>query len=517
MNIIHRNTRLFVAGTAVLALFLAPQTGILIAHAAQSVGDKTVENPGLLPTNPFYFLKSFVRSTQRALTVNPVKRATLELDILNQKAGELKRLVEVLDGSDENVKAATVPYAESIDRLRVQLQSISDSSAKNAEVDKLLTNLLQTGISHMMIFDVLENASDIDMRDRLESLSSRFGGLIADTFSRLDTNDNFRNRLEQLAADKNGDPVAEMALVRNLVRIEEKLSDDTYLRDALLIGKEQLLFSAIAGMQKSSIPGVVPDLFDQLPGNILRTIVMLDEIRERVGDTMLKNTLAIVRQHLVDVSQDTKAVSKPEADKILAEANRLVRITSVRSTGVKSSAVTLSLSRAKFNATQADASFKIGQYGDAAWQASASIAAAKNAMTYLARNDKGVLNMEVRQLKSKYDSLIHIAEDNGVSQDNTPQILALFAQSEKMLAIASDLISGKINLDKAVFALRDADLSVERVEVALQELSRRIKEASTAMRASKALIERVLPSSDASEKQLKKEAIEEVQRASENQ
>lgn len=509
----------FVRKTAVLALFLAIQTGVPVALAAQSASsmamDQSVENPGLLPTNPFYFLKSFVRNTQRAFTVSPVKRADLELDILSQKAGEMKKLEEVLDGSDENVKAAAAPYAESVDRLQSILQTIKDTG-KNHAVDQLLSRLLEAGVNHMMIFDALESLSDVDMKDRLESLDDKFSVLLAGTLERLDSNSALQNRISALTENQKGNLTNEMMLVRALSRIEDKLSDDTDLRDAMLIQKDHMLLNLMANMQSDSNASVVPNIFDALPGNSLGTILLIDEIRERVGDSVLKNTLVIVRQHLVDVAKDSKSVSKPEAGRMLDEANRLIRIAAARSAGVKSSVANLLLSRSKFNATQADASFKIGQYGDAAWQASASMATTNNALSYFARNNRQVLEQEVKYLKSLYDSMISMAQDNGVSQDSAPQIVLLLAQSEKALGLASDLIGDKVNLDKMVSALRDADLSVEKSGVALGELAKRIEEASAAKRAAKPLIERVLPFSDSAEKELKKEAIQEVQKASGN-
>lgn len=519
MNKTNIYISLFARKTAVLALFLAVQTNVPVALAVQSASsmamDQSVENPGLLPTNPFYFLKSFVRSTQRAFTMSPVKRAELELEILSQKAGELKKLEEVLDGSDENVKSATALYSESVDRLHSILQSVKESG-KTPAVDQLLSKLMEAGMNHMMIFDVLENLSDVDMKDRLESLDDSLSGMMANAFERLDSNEALQNRIAASVGNQKGNLVNEMMLVRALSRIEDRLSDDVDLRSAFLVQKDHMFSNLIANLQSDSNIGMVANIFDALPGNSLRTILLIDELRERTGDSVLKNTLAIVRQHLIDVSKDNKSVSKPEAGKMLDEANRLVRIATAKAVGVKSSAVTQLISRAKFNATQADASFKMGQYGDAAWQATASIAAARNAMSYLARNSRPALEREVKYLKATHDSLVRLALENGVSQSSAPQIVLLLAQCEKSLSAAADLISDKFNLDKMVSALRDADLLVEKSGVALEDLSRRIEEASAIKRAAKPLIERVLPFNDDSEQEIKKEAIQEVQRAAGN-
>ncbi len=508
--------RIWGGKTAILALFLATLAGIPVAYGAQGVMalaiEQAVENPGLLPTNPFYFLKSLRRSTQRAFTVNLVNRADLELDILSQKAGELKRLQEVLDGADENVKAATVPYGESLERLRANLQAIKDTS-KSPAVDQLLSKLLETGLKHLILFDGLAKAGDSGMRDRLESLDAQMAEIMASAVTRLDSADKFRDRLAQVANQSNDDLLREILLLRALSRFEDELSDDSFARNVVLIQKDGLFHGAISKMENREGKQSVADVFDGISGNVLRTIGTVDEIRERIGDSELKNTLAIVRQHLLDIGKDEKSISKPEVSRLMSEVNQLLAVVSSANAGVKSNSVNTLIAKAKFNSTQADASFSIGQYEDAAGQASVALASAKNALSYLARLNKSALENEIKNLKNQFDSLFAQAKEMGVSNDASTVSFTLLAQAEKSLGSVSDLLGIKLNLDKAVSALRDANLAVERANVALSNLGKEIEKSATAKRASQPLIQRVLPMDANKEKELKKEAIEEVNRA----
>ncbi len=516
MNKYSRLNRLLVVKSAVLASFLAPLAGIPVVQASQGFMalaiEQAVENPGLLPTNPFYFLKSLRRSTQRALTVNPVKRADLELDILSQKAGELKRLQEVLDGGDENVKAATIPYKESLERLSSSLASVKETS-KSPAVDQLLSKLLETGLKHLVLFDGLAKEADGGMRDRLEALDVQMSDVIASALTSLDSEEKLRVRLDQVSSQNSGDLLVEISLVRALGRVEDGLSDDSFARNIISIEKDSLFAGIISKMENREGKQSVPDVFDGISGNVLKTIEVVDEIRERIGDSELKNTLAIVRQRMLDIGKDEKSISKPESSRLIAEVGQLLSVVSSAGQGVKSNSVNTLVAKAKFNLTQADASFASGQYEDAAGQASVALAAAKNAMSYLARADKSALEQEVQGLKNQFDSLLSQAKELGVANDGSALAFVLLMRAEKSLGSVSDLLGNKLNLDKTVSALRDVNLVIERANVALRNLESEINKAASAKRASQPLIQRVMPVDENKERELKKEAIQEVNRA----
>ena len=491
MDMITRKTRFFAAGIAVAALLCVPQLGTPVVHAAGS-SDSSLSNPGLLPTNPFYFLKQLARSAERALTIDPINRANLETGILDQKAGELQSLEEILGSADTRVETATGPYSDSITRLQADLQSITASSGKSSSVDALLTHVLQVSLNNMAIFDQVETVGDLNMRDSFEALDGRLSSLVATSSVRLDTSDGFQGRLAAAVADTNSDLLSEMVLARSLSRIADALPTDSPLQPALLLNTDHLLYSILADMEATTGDGAVAALVDQLPGTKLRTIIVIDELQERVTDPVLQNTLNIIRQHLVDISQDDQSVSKPTAAALSAEADALAAAASSQARGVRSPALSTLLANARSAAAQADTFFALGQYGDAAWDASVSLAAGRDALTYLARNDQNVLAAEVKQFEVQYDALLKAAQDAGVTQDADPGMMALFSQAETDLGNASGLIVPHLNLDKAVAAVRAADLSLEQTDAALQAYLQQMKVVAAAAQAAKPALDRVL-------------------------
>src|SRR3989338_4474120 len=53
-----------------------------------TTADLGVDNPGMLPTNPFYFVKEWGRGIKMIFTFNKVSKAEYALKVVNQKAAE---------------------------------------------------------------------------------------------------------------------------------------------------------------------------------------------------------------------------------------------------------------------------------------------------------------------------------------------------------------------------------------------------------------------------------------------
>lgn len=129
---------------------------VLFAQANMvTAADLGVEDTGLLPTNPFYFFKEWRRAISRALTFDPVGKANLELQVVNEKAAEVQRVNE-LDG-DRNSAAvgnALRNYSDAQVRLKEQLSSLA-SSSNNPNIDRLLQDLTDKAVKHERLFDSL--------------------------------------------------------------------------------------------------------------------------------------------------------------------------------------------------------------------------------------------------------------------------------------------------------------------------------------------------------------------------
>src|SRR3989338_1352335 len=95
-----------------LAVFVV--FGFLVAGAAFAHDiDLGVPDPGVLPTSPFYFVKEWRRGITRLFTFNPIKKAELELTILNEKAAEAQEVEETSDRKSTRLNSShsSISYA----------------------------------------------------------------------------------------------------------------------------------------------------------------------------------------------------------------------------------------------------------------------------------------------------------------------------------------------------------------------------------------------------------------------
>ena len=319
-----------------------------------------------------------------------------------------------------------------------------------------------------------------------------------------------RDRLERVINKQNDD----LKTASALNRLNEKFSDDSYAKDAVSRIKEEILLNIQINFEETSASAALLDNLEDLSKNPLPFISVFDEVRDRTLNADLKNNLTLIRQKLLDAAEDSRLISKPEAQQAMDFAGRMIKLAESRSAKVKSQPVNTLLSRAKFNLTQAGISFNAGQYADAFGQATAASVSAENAFSQLVYAGKGegsALDNEIKRLKNNYDGLASRVAESGLTEEIAVKLFGLVLLSEKSLVKVSDLSSDKTaGFDKIGSALRDARLNLARAYGEFNNLSAQLEQAAESKKGAQPLIERVLPASAEKEKQLKKEVIEEL-------
>ncbi len=101
-------------------------------------------SPGILPTNPFYFLKKMRWGFQRLLATGPIKKIDLEVQIQENSLLEVKKLQEI-DLINENSVTKTLSALEgSLDRLISITKDLKshniDKKDLSSEGQRIITN-----------------------------------------------------------------------------------------------------------------------------------------------------------------------------------------------------------------------------------------------------------------------------------------------------------------------------------------------------------------------------------------
>lgn len=220
---------------SLLAIGFWATTALVSAQEQTSAGRATtsevekvdlgVENPGILPSSPFYFIKEWRRSITRFFTTNPVKRAELELNEANERAAEIKKLEETAPSKIEAITKAANNYQENMERLKTRLEQLKQTS-ENPNVDKLVENLIDRSIKHNELFDNLKDKfqEQAELKDRLEAGQETISEVISEIPQQFENATEFQQKLLDKIQNLPDSPLKEVRAVEILNKIEQKLS-----------------------------------------------------------------------------------------------------------------------------------------------------------------------------------------------------------------------------------------------------------------------------------------------------
>lgn len=136
------------------ALFLAVITAFLVgvpgARAEEvqlaEAAEVKAESAGILPTNPYYFMKRFGWGIRRFFAFDPVRKLELEFERLDELAAEVKKM-STLDADAELIDSELRNYQSGLESLRVRLETFSRASG-----DRRLKELLERVIIRQSVF-----------------------------------------------------------------------------------------------------------------------------------------------------------------------------------------------------------------------------------------------------------------------------------------------------------------------------------------------------------------------------
>lgn len=268
-----------------------------------AISDLGISDPGLLPTNPFYFLKEMGRGLRQLLTFNPVAKARLELDTANQKAAEAKKIQEIDPANTNAIKEALKRYQTSQARLKIKLEALKETS-QNPNVDRLLEQLTDLTVKHVKLLDSITRKLEdrADLRELTREAKEKIEESAA-AAAQKDDPAKFATRLEQALIQSKGSDLKHVRSVEIIERIQDKATGD--LREPL--EKLRREFTAKLGediKKKFEKDGesAVRSGIEQLPGDTARFSIILKEVETglkgrakevvgRVAEVLEKTTL----------------------------------------------------------------------------------------------------------------------------------------------------------------------------------------------------------------------------------
>ena len=462
----------------------------LISAESVKLEDFKVEDTGLLSTNPFYFIKNWRRSTQKALVFTTVRKTELELNTLNEKAAELKSLqnINLLEDSDKLIKALNV-YIESLGVVQAYFNSLKDS--KDQSLDKLIDQFISQSFKHIKLFEELRYSTDILGREKLNQVEK----LLSQTAQSVLVNDNFdqaKTHLSQALSKQGGGLLKDLRLVEAVDLLEEEISFESDARAALQSIKQDLLLELEGTILVNNLNEVITSVLGQMPGDLWRRVKIIDELREYGVNPDLRNNLTLARQLILDSANKTREIGKSEAQRLSNEIEDLVAFLKSKNLDAKNKKLPLNIliSRTEFNLKQANDSIKNSQYIQAFGQLSLAAASVNNAflqMTYKSHAEK-----EVIRLKASYDKIFNLVNENELATTTSPKLFNYLKSAEANLARTSDLVSINKNIDVIIAVIKDAKIALSQASGELRNIILKLQSEQDSQKNSESFLQKVL-------------------------
>ncbi|GEM_PF-4729463 len=415
------------------------------------------QDAGLLGTNPFYFMKNWRRSTQRAFVGSTLKKADLEIDILNEKIAEVKRLEEIVPDNEDGLLVSLDNYQNSLNAFSGYAQegrTDTDIAAKNNLIDRLI----KTAFLHIRLLDATKQEDATRINERLEATKHAIALVTVQVAGTL-LKDSLIDHLQRVRTAVAGGNLTDWFWIEFSNRLQSEATAP--LKWQITKWKEELDLRLVAALESNDTDLVFEAFFNRISGSLLERLKVVEALRQVVTDNELKARLAFLEDQFMNKGFEQHELGKVAANQLI---NEVIDLQQATETGIKTATLkgvpnSGLLTTLRFNLTQAQNAFSLNQYQTAFGHALLAYVAGQQGIYQLSVIDgkdwKTQLSNELLALKIRYDALAQLKID-----------VSLRTSIESKLAKISDLISAKkVNADAFFSALKEVQILLAKAEL----------------------------------------------------
>ena len=407
-----------------------------------TTADLGVSNPGLLPTNPFYFLKEFGRNVRRAFTFDSVKEAELELSFTNEKAAELKKVEENQPQNVEAIQSAIQNYQENQQRLKQKFEDLKVTSS-NPNVEKLLQNFADRAVKHAKVFDELQNKfeNQNQITGEINQVRETASDVVA-AASAKDEPAKFAAKVEQALTTEKGSELKGIRSVEILDNFIKNASEEVRaslgkVKDDVSVRLQTDIKNAIQSQGAETVKQAIMNL----PGNAEHRTVILKELEQKSGTAVsgvLNSAVTTMNKEILaseNIMEKAQAQLQSAGDALSKLANRLNDV-------VQPPVNVKELYEKVKNAyTGAKAAFEENKYGEAFGQATSAEMAARKALR--AFEEKIVpqadsLKIELDRLEMTLIKYADVLSSRNITAESNPKAYKFITSVKELLSLARD-------------------------------------------------------------------------------
>ena len=260
--------------------------------------DLNVESPGVLPDNPFYFLKNWSRSIMSFFTFDPLKKAELSFKFDSELLMEIKKMAEENKDS-EAINNATERYQEQIENTRELAEKIKEKAESNNETEEFLDKFIQQEILHQRVLGKLQEQVPAESSEKIEEARNDHLERFKDVILKLEDKESLPDRLEENLEKLEGGSFKDFKSLELLNDLKEKLPED--LSEKIEEKKEVLLESLYQKLE--SLPPEEQEKFkeyiDQISGDKINHLNIISSLEGKELSGTLKMTVETIKERSI--------------------------------------------------------------------------------------------------------------------------------------------------------------------------------------------------------------------------
>lgn len=429
------------------------------AAEAVTTSDLGIANPGLLPTNPFYFVKELGRNIRRTFTFDSVAKAELESQITNEKAAEAKKIQETRPDDTKAINKAIENYQVSQERLKIRLENLKETS-QNPNIDNLLVRVTERSVKQEKVFD--EIAAKFEGKTDVQTAINNAKGKTEESMAAAadkDTAAGFAAKLEKVLVEEKGSELKHLRSVEIIDRLQEKVSAQS--GESLTRLREDFtskLQTDIENFSQNNSATAVRKVIESIPGDVARRLIIIDEIQGRVSAPVASNLEKMTTEMKDLYVNDSNIKEKAEEQfRRSVEITDKVQAQIVAAGSSVAGEVASRWAEVKSKMEKAKVAYEAQKYGEAFGQAGAAESLARGILSYIeSKRSVGADEWTkiVEELSAKIGKYGQLLAERGYTAESDARIYRVLEAAKTLLvstkeALAkSDFVSVKNNVEK---------------------------------------------------------------------
>lgn len=428
-----------------------------------TTGDLGVSDPGLLPTNPFYFLKEFGRNFQRVFTFNSLSKAELELKITNEKAAEVKKIQEIAPNDNNAIVKGLENYKNAQENLKNRLESLNISSTTPG-VGKLMNSIAVDSVLHQKVLDEIgSKASDsVEVKNIIDLTRERIDDSII--VAAKENPINFTTSLENAFIDSKGSEFKYIRSLEIIDRLENKIPEEA--RASLNRLRENFsdqLNENIKATIQSSNSEVVQRALLEMPGDAIRKAVIINDLKARAASGTISTLEGVSRDLEKEYSNEQDLAKKAEEQ--LRLVKELMKKLEERMSQVNNGVdIRSNVEVAKDHIQRAETAFSDKKYGEVIGQSRSVEAIIRKSLSLFEEKSVNLedLNRQVKELYSKINSYSEMLNARKITADSNPRAYEALSNA-KVHAGEAEKFIGQNSIIEAKKHISEARMSLESI------------------------------------------------------